>query len=297
MNEFTEDSFIIGTMRYSFSRLTSFDTCPYEWHRVYVDCADKDGSAFAQFGSLMHEILEKYVKGELSIFEISQFYIDHFDDYVTCDFPPNKYVDMRDKYYNAGLEYLDNIDLDLERYEVLGVEREVQFTVGKYDCIGFIDLLLRDKETDEIIILDHKSASIKILKNGQISKKDVDHFDSFKKQLYLYAMPILEEYGHVDKLKWNLFREKQYLEIPFDTNEYHESIKWAEDTIKRIESETEWDINPELVKAQLDHKYPPFYCTQLCSQRNTCPYKKDYVNQLMSEREQELMDSGYYSGI
>ena len=70
------------------------------------------------------------------------------------------------------MDYLDNIDLDLDSYEILGVEKKVEFELFGKRFVGYIDLLLRDKQTDEIIIVDHKSASIKILKNGNISKSD-----------------------------------------------------------------------------------------------------------------------------
>ncbi len=251
-----------------------------EWYQNYVKCAEKDNSAMAQFGSLMHHILELYANGELDIFELSQYYEEHFNEWVTYAFPSNKYVDLRDKYYEQGLEYLDNINLDFERYEILGVEKEVIFDINGYECIGFIDLLLRDKETGEIIIEDHKSASIGILKSGKIAKKDREHFESFKKQLYLYAKPVIEEYGHVDKLKWNLFKEQSFIEIPFDQREYENSIIWAADTIKRIESETEWGINSELIKAKDEGKYPPFYCMNLCSIRYHCPYKYEHLEML-----------------
>lgn len=280
MSEYDEDSFIIGTMTYSFSRLNSFYTCPYEWHQDYIECAEKDGSAQAQFGSLIHTILELYEKGELDIFDLSQYYEDHFNEVITYDFPPNKYVDLRDKYYNAGLEYLDNIDLDLTSYDVLGIEHRVDFKIGDYDCIGFIDLLLQDKTTGEITILDHKSASIGILKSGKIAKKDIDHFESFKRQLYLYAKPVIEQYGHVDKLKWNLFKERSYIEIPFNQSEYEAALNWASDTISKIESETEWGLNPEFLKAKSEDKYPPFYCMSLCSQRYHCPYKYEHMEHL-----------------
>jgi predicted transcriptional regulator len=41
--------------------------------------------------------------------------------------------------------------------------------------IGFIDLLLKDKDGN-IIVLDHKSASLKFKKNGEVSKSDAQHF-------------------------------------------------------------------------------------------------------------------------
>lgn len=287
MNEYDEDAFIIGTMTQSFSRLNSFYICPYEWHKNYIDCEKKEGSAQAQSGSLMHEILEKYAKNELTIFDLSVYYMDNFDKKVTYDFPRNKYVDLRQKYYDDGLNYLDNIDLNLEDYDILGVERKVEFKIDDNNCIGFIDLLLRDKSNDEIIIMDHKSSSIGILKSGKIAKKDREHFDSFKKQLYLYAKPVFEEYGHVDKLKWNLFRERKYLEIPFDIKEYNESIQWAKDTIDKIKNEREWGINKEFIKAMNEHKYPPFYCMNLCAQRWNCDYKINYLNSLKEDRREE----------
>lgn len=281
MNEYNCDDFVISTMRWSFSRLNSFDTCPYEWHKVYIDVTkEKDGSAMAQFGSLIHSILEKYAKDELDIFSLNQYYEDYFNEVITYEFPPNKYVDLRQKYYEQGLEYLNNINLDFERYEILGVEREINFDINGHDCIGFIDLLLRDKNTGEIVIEDHKSASIGILKSGAIAKKDREHFESFKKQLYLYAKPIIEEYGHVDKLKWNLFKEQRFIEIPFDQKEYEASIAWAADTINRIENETEWGLNKEFIKAREENKYPPFYCMNLCSIRYHCPYKYEHLEML-----------------
>lgn len=267
-------------MTYSFSRLSSFDICKYEWRRVYIDCADKDSSAMAQFGSLIHHILEKYANGELDIFDLSQYYEDHFNEWVTYEFPPNKYVDLREKYYNQGLDYLDNINLDFDRYEILGVEKKVTFDINGYECIGFIDLLLRDKKTGDIVIEDHKSASIGILKSGKIAKKDKEHFESFKKQLYLYSKPILEEYGRVDKLKWNLFKEQKFIEIPFNQDEYEASIKWAADTIKRIENEKEWGLNKEFIKAKEENKWPPFYCLNLCNIRYHCPYKYEHLEMM-----------------
>ena len=259
-----ELEFLLDTMTWSFSRLNSFWGCKYEWKLHYIDCNRAENGFFSEFGSLMHEILEKYAKGELSLFELNQYYEEHFNEAIPHDAPPNKYVDIRQSYYEKGLEYLDNIDLLTEEYEVLGVEKKVTFQIDGRDFIGFIDLLLRHKETGEIVILDHKSASIKILKNGNISKSDQEHFKEFKRQLYLYSIPIIEEYGHVDSLKWNLFKEQKWIEIPWEQEDYDEAIQWARDTIAAISKETEWNPNPDL-----------FYCRYLCGQRNAaCEYKQ-----------------------
>ena len=260
-----DTSFVIDTMDWSFSRLNSFYNCRYEWYLHYILANPSEGGFFSEYGSLMHSVLEKYVKGELSIFELNQYFEDHFNEFVPHDAPPNSYVDLRQSYFDKGIDYLDNIDLDLEKYEILGVEKKIEFELFNKHFVGFIDLLLRDKNTDEIIILDHKSASLKILKNGSVSKSDQNHFLEFKRQLYLYSLPVIKEYGKVDKLKWNLFKEQKSIEIPWERNEYDETLKWVEDTIQKIEQEKEWapDTSSE------------YYCRYLCGQRNNaCEYKQ-----------------------
>ena len=240
-----ELDFLLDTMQWSFSRLNAYYNCPYEWKMHYLECNKSENGFFGEYGSLIHKILEKYAKGELSIFELNQYYEENFSDEILHDAPPNKYVDIKQSYYDKGEDYLNNIDLDLDRYEILGVEKKVTFKINNKDFVGYIDLLVRDKETNEIIIIDHKSASIKILKSGKISKSDQQHFLEFKRQLYLYSIPIIEEYGSVSKLKWNMFKDKKWIEIPWDKNECEEAIQWAKDTLKLIENESEWSPNPD----------------------------------------------------
>ena len=190
---------------------------------------------------------------------MSQAYEDEFNEVIVHDAPPNQYTDIRQAYFDKGLAFFDNIDLQLEKYDVLGVEKEVRFQLGGKDFIGFIDLLLRDKATGQITILDHKSASLKFKKNGEVSKTDFQHFLEFKRQLYLYSIPVIEEYGKVDFLEWNLFKDQKSIRIPWKSKEFEEAKQWAIDTIKKIEDEKEWSPAPDY-----------YYCHYLCSQRNNC---------------------------
>ncbi len=270
-----ELDFLLDTMTWSFSRLNSFYNCCYEWKLHYIECNKSENGAFGEYGSLMHEILEKYIKEELSLFELNQYYEKHFNDKIPHDFPPNKYVDIRQSYYDKGIEYLNNIDLDLDRYEILGVEKEIRFKIEDKDFVGYIDLLVKDKETGEIIIIDHKSASIKILKNGSISKSDQKHFLEFKRQLYLYSIPIVKEYGSVSKLKWNMFKDQKWIEIPWKQEEYDEAIQWAKDTLKLIENESLWLPNQDY-----------YYCNYLCGQRNNaCEFKPQPISKKSNDDE------------
>ena len=259
-----KDKFIIDTMVWSYSRLEAYHQCPYGFYLKYVQCNKGEPNFFGQYGSLMHKILEKYEKEELSIFEISEYYEDNFHKEVTREAPKNKYIDIRQSYFDKGLEYLDNIDLVLDDYDILGIEKEVKFKIEGYDMIGYIDLLLKDKKTGDIIVLDHKSGSLKFKKNGELSKSELGHIEGFKRQLYLYSIAVIDEYGIRPKyLKWNLFKDRNWYEIKFNNEEFENAKKWAVDTIKAIEQETEW-----LPKSSA------YFCRNLCDMRNSaCEYK------------------------
>lgn len=271
--ELLYNKFIIDGMVWSFSRLNSFYNCPHEWYEKYIMCKYGENGFFGEFGSCCHTILEKFAKDEISLFDLAEEYEIEFQKTVVHDAPPNKHVDIKESYFYKGMDYFNNIDLDFDKYEILGVEKEVRFKIGDKDFVGFIDLLLKEKETGKIIILDHKSASIKFLKSGKVSKKDQAHVREFIRQLQLYSIPVITEYGKVDELWWNLFKDRNWLKIEWTKEDHEEAVKWAEDTIKLIENEIE---------------YPPkqdfYYCWNLCSQRNSgCPYKAQLTNKQTSD--------------
>ena len=285
MGKCQDYKFIIENMTWSYSRISSYDQCPYEWKLSYIDKQEGVSSFFGQFGAFIHKILEMYEKGELSVFELSIYYENHFSEEVDIPAPGNAYVDIRDSYYEKGLEYLDNIDLILDNYEILGVEKEVAFKIGDYNSIGYIDLLLKDKETGQITILDHKSGSLKFKKNGEISKSSEDDLLHFKRQLYLYSKAVIEEYGRVDFLEWNLFKDRNKLRIPWNKEEYQEAVDWGVNTIESIINTQDWNARPS-----------DYYCFNLCSQRfNGCPYKP-LSKKEREEQETPVEEGGEWTG-
>ena len=102
----------------------------------------------------------------------------------------------------------------------------------------------------------------------------------------------MEEYGadSIKALEWNLFRSNKHHRIEWKRDEYEATMKWVLDTIEHIKSEREWGMNKELTEAQLNHKFPPFFCMNLCSVRNRCPYKNEYMDDLKMD---ERMESEY----
>lgn len=253
----------LDNMIWSFSRVNS-SSCLYAWYLQYIEEQEPMANAYAQFGTVCHQTLEKFLKGELDIFTAASYYQDNYPNIVTCDFPSNKYVDLGEKAYNEGLEYFNNINFDFDKYEVLGVEEELNFKVGKYLFHGFADAIYRDKETNEIILRDHKTSSFKYLKNGSVSKTNAEHFKEFRYQEYLYCIPLIEKYGKVDWLSWNMIRDQREIKIPFDKKEFEEAKKWCVETIDRLRSEVMW----------LPDTSNQYKCNVICNQRGICPYKQ-----------------------
>lgn len=182
------------------------------------------------------------------------------------DAPYTKNGDLKEKYFFLGKEYFDSFDFDLSPFDVLGIEKEVKFQVGRHEMIGYIDLLLREKETGKIIILDHKSHSLAYTSKGALSKskKNLEAIEGFKRQLYLYSIPVIEEYGKVDELWWNLFKDRKWLKLPWLSSEFKEAKQWAIERISNLYDRDDWT---PIEKAGDD-----YYCRNLCGQREICEY-------------------------
>ena len=243
---------IIENMKWSFSRLNSLDTCPHMWKLTYLDHEEGVSNSFADFGTFAHEILEKYAKGEAEIYELASMYEEEYNKAVPLPFPPNKYVSLADKYYEAGLNYFENFE-GFGDYEIVQAEKELEFTVDKYKVTGYIDLLLKDKDGN-FHIFDHKSSTVKSAKS--------DKAKEYWKQMYLYSIAIYQEYGvYPVKLHINAFKEGKIYTIDFDIEEIEKVKKWVVDTIEILKKEREF-----LPKSN------SFFCKFVCSYRNSCEY-------------------------
>lgn len=263
--------FIIDDMNWSFSRLQSYRTCPYSWYLQYIKKAKGKQNAFAEYGTLVHETLEKYSKGELLDFMLADYYKENFDKVITYNFPPNKYVDLRQSYFEKGINYLENFQGFNTYKEILGVEKEVKFNIGKYKFIGYIDLLVKD-ENDNLQVIDHKSHNLKPRSNRKKTTKGDEELNCFLRQLYLYSVPLKPEYNKYPAyLNFNVFRQGLWIHEEFKEEKLEEAKKWAIDTIEEIK-------NAETFPAY----YDDFFCNQLCNFRNICGYKyaknKDKIN-------------------
>jgi len=267
LSEYKEE---IDKMRWSYSRLSSYQNCPYEFFLKYIvkapDIYQEEGNFYAELGSYVHSILEMVFKGELSIDDAGTYYYEHYDENV---FYTTKQSIMNKK-YEACADYFAEVDFSwLKDFDILGVELECTTEIGGHSFVGYLDLVLRNKETGAIILMDHKSAAYPFSeKTGNLLKSHKKTFDGYKRQMYTYCKMTYERFGqYPETICWNHFAAGgKYAEIEFSLDDYMEAMGWIKESIEQIEREEEFPPN-------LNY----FYCTQLCNFRNSCEYAADAV--------------------
>lgn len=253
-----DNTFVLDSFTWSFSRINAYVVCPQSFYLQYIKCVDTENGFFGEWGSFGHLVLEKYFNKELEFFDLSKEYEKEYYNNVKHKAPPNAFVDLNQKYYNAGKEYFDNFWNPFEYCKILGVEQEIHIKIGKYNFVGYIDLILEDNNGN-IIIVDHKS------KKMFTTKKEKQEY---LRQLYLYSIYIYEKYNrHPSKLIFNMFRENEIIEEIFDIKAFEEAKKWALDTIQNIYDDVEFKVNKK-----------EFFCNYICSVNSQCPCSSRYLN-------------------
>lgn len=250
-----DNSFILDGIRWSYSSVNSYHQCPRQFKLSYIDALQRADNAFSDWGSFMHYLLEQYFLGKLEFFELSQVYVSGYKEQVRCTFPPNRYVNLNQSYYNRGKEYLDNFDGDFDDCEVLAVEQKVKFTINGRPFVGVIDLVLRS--STGIIIVDHKSKS---------KFKNKKEQAEYLRQLYLYALWVKEHYGEYPvQLIFNMFRAGNKVIHNFVEEELVAASEWFTSTIDLIYTDTDFKAQPD-----------DFFCNFLCGVRHHCSHSNDY---------------------
>jgi hypothetical protein len=266
-------SFMLDGMVFSFSKLSTYHRCPYNFYLQYIKQLEQEENAFAQYGSFMHELLEKYAKDEILIFELLDEYKKKYNEKVTHDFPPNKYVILADTYYENGENYFSEFE-GFNDYEMLEVEKEVHFKIDKYPFVGYIDLIAKNKD-GEIEVIDHKSKKLSQPRKStweDIKKRRKSELYEYLRQLYIYCIPLIEqEKIEPEYLCFNSFRENKFIKIPFDKEDYEESKQWALNIIKQIYADEYMDVTYD----------NDFFCDYICGVRHYCPSSNKFLGEIV----------------
>lgn len=118
--------------------------------------------------------------------------------------------------------------------------------------MGVADLVLEESDTQGLVVIDHKTASL-----SSMQRK----LDSRKRQLYIYAAYARERFGRYPKLlRFNLLRDGVFVDEPFDPGKLKETEQWVDDAIRTIQSDSVFAATPS-----------SYFCRYICGVSGHCP--------------------------
>lgn len=242
---------------WSYSKLTSFEDCPYKFFLKYFLETEDEPKFFASYGSFVHSLLEQYYNGKITKEKLPSAFIINFSKSVLGERPPEAMVQ---KYIRLGLEYFREFQpINWELCDD-GVEKKFWFNVGGFKFVGIIDLLC--KQNNELYIVDHKSRDLKPRSGRKTPTVKDKELDKMLRQLYLYSSAVEQTYKVLPvQLIFNCFKSKTLIKEQFDKAKYDEAIQWAIDTVNEIRDTTEFEPH-------IDY----FYCNNLCGVNHECCY-------------------------
>lgn len=245
----------IEKMVWSYSRLQSFNSCPYKFFMKYISHCSSVDKFYATYGSWIHKLIERFYKGELSKDDMLTEYLIGFSKHVKGTRPSK---DIVKKYIELGADYLRTFSPF--PYNMVGVEKRVEFDIDGLKFLGFIDFL--GEKDGEFYVVDNKSRDLKPRsKRSKPTKKD-EELDSMLKQLYLYSTPIKREFGKWPKaLCFNCFKVGVFIEEPFNIEAYNHAVEWATATVREIKETTDFYPNVDY-----------FFCKYICDVSEECEY-------------------------
>lgn len=251
---------ILQSMTYSYSSISCFETCKLNFYYNYIEKRERLNGVFGEFGSLCHEVIERYMRKELEIFELAQEFKKLYPRKITFSFPPYP-ANMEQNYFSFGLNFFENFNFDRDDYQVLMIEDKLETNWEGINLVVKPDLVVLDKKKNKVILIDYKSSAV-IGKDGKVDQKKIE---PYKNQLNMYAYFITAISGiRIDDIKIWALRNDKFIDI-IKTKDTEEKVQnWIRNTVKNIKEEKDWTAN----------NTNTYFCSWLCSSRDGCSAKQ-----------------------
>ena len=166
--------------RISYSQFSQWDKCPYTWKLNYVDKAETfKGNIYTLFGSAIHETIQAYLVcyyertikeadalplDEILMYRMKENYKQskerHGDEFeVTKEEMAEFYEDginIINEFLKKKTSYFSK-----KRTELVGIEMKLNYDVTEQmKFVGYMDVVLHEKKTGRIKIIDIKSSTM-----------------------------------------------------------------------------------------------------------------------------------------
>ena len=166
--------------RISYSQFSQWDKCPYTWKLNYVDKAETfKGNIYTLFGSAIHETIQAYLVCyyERTIKEADALPLDEIlmyrmkENYKQSkerhgdEFEVTK--EEMAEFYEDGINIINEFlkkktgYFSKKRTELVGIEMKLNYDLSETITFnGYMDVVLHEKKTGRIRIIDIKSATM-----------------------------------------------------------------------------------------------------------------------------------------
>jgi len=251
---------IINKMTFSYSNISTFETCKYAWFLTYIEKKERHTNYFSEFGSYCHNILEDFFLDKLAIYELLSYYKEHYAENIKSASPFGFGKNLGALYYDQGYKFFENFDFDKSKFDIIQAE---EFTIAKIKDIKVTikpDIILKNKDNGKIILMDYKSSNPFNAKRQIVPAKIIP----YRKQLNLYAGVLwAKKKIQVDEQWLWFFRTGGIERFPISVKKVSEDILWFLSVVDKIKQEENFEANPS----------NEFFCNSLCSMSSICPYK------------------------
>lgn len=271
-------------MVYSFSRIESFNGCPYGFYLTYIKKHEGEDNIYSYLGSEIHEILEALQVGKLQKEDAITIFEEKAQDAFILGYEfmsPN----VERKYVDNILNYLENFKpIECEDF---GIEKEFLIEIEGVKIRGFIDFFYVNKD-GKVVVVDYKSSS-------KFSAKELP---SKTRQLILYGIALEKEGMEVEKVGFDMLKYyskpwrgkevlKERCDTPIDEIQYQENRGYI---FREFNEENKQDVIDYIVSSveKINQKNPnneddwepvencksDFFCKTLCGHYDICKHQK-----------------------
>lgn len=251
-------NFLVDSMTWSYSRLTSFEDCKYRFYQHYMCGEEEKPMFFASYGSLMHELFRAFYLENTSKTELKMRFLSQYQK-ITRELRAPSYKIVTD-YFQQGLNCIKS--MKRPDGKIIEVENLHQFTFAGKPFIGFIDMVYEKSDGSGLAIVDHKSRGLKPRSKRKKPTQTDAELDRYLRQLYIYASAVAQQYGRwPTQLELNCYRTGTNIIEEFNRTAFVETVDWAANTIHAIGQESDWEPDMEFFK-----------CKHICGINDVCEY-------------------------
>lgn len=174
------------TELYSWSKVNTFMTSPYEFYLQYIlrKKPDVDNCAYAPMGGICHSIIEDYYSNKIKYEDM----ISNFEDgWITAIEIANLFFDRNDETKNNNIKnkYREDLTCFFKNHKPIKnkveLERFLSAKIGDYVLQGYADAITKD-EDENFVIIDWKTST----------KYSAKALEEHSGQLTVYAISLMQ---------------------------------------------------------------------------------------------------------